>query len=191
MSTIVAVKKDGIAVIAADTLTKFGGMKQDTDLVMNHSKIDRFGGSYIASVGDCAIGHSLRSYFSRLEEIPGLNTTHEIFEFACNFHKALKEDYYLRPEEDDEDDFESSRFEGLIVNSNGIFGLYALRSVDEYKKYFSFGTGAKFALGAMKALYDQDLTAEEIAIAALEAAAYFDDGTGKPFDVFSVELKQR
>ena len=39
MSTIVAVRKDGIAVIGADTLTKFGSTKQSVDLLKNSSKI--------------------------------------------------------------------------------------------------------------------------------------------------------
>ncbi|MFZ7134086.1 MAG: hypothetical protein ACOWWR_17205 [Eubacteriales bacterium] len=191
MSTIVAVRKNDIAVIGADTLMKYGSLKQGADLIQNSTKILKVKDNYISTVGDCAFHYALQSYFFKMNQNPSLQSSFEIFEFACDFHKALKEDYYLRPEEEDDDDFESSRFESLIVNSKGIFGLYSLRSVDEYSKYFSFGTGARFALGAMQAVYDSQITAEEIAIKGLEAAAYFDDATGKPFHTFSVSLMEQ
>ena len=67
--------------------------------------------------------------------------------------------------------------------------MYAYRSVDEFTQYYSFGTGYRFALGAMRALYDTDATAEEIARAALEAAAEYDDSTGLPLELYSVKLR--
>lgn len=187
MSTIVAVKKDGVAVIAADTLMKYGNLKQSTELIKNSTKILKVGDNYISTVGDCGFYYALQSYFYN-KGVPSLESAFEIFEFSCDFHKSLKEDYYLRPEEEDDDDFESSRFESLIVNSKGIFGLYSLRSVDEYNKYFSFGTGSRFALGALHSLYETELTGEEIAIKALEAAANFDDATSGPFHSYSIKL---
>lgn len=188
MSTIVVVKKNGKAVIAADTLSKYGSMKQDKNLIVNGSKIIKFGDNYIAHVGDCAYSHILNSYMNKYSECPSLNNIQEIFEFACDFHKELKEQYYLRPDENEDDDFESLRFESLIINPQGIFGLYALRSVDEYNMFFSFGTGSRYALGAMKTVYDKDYTAEEIAVIGLESAEFFDDSTGKPFDVKTIDL---
>ncbi|OGO80663.1 MAG: hypothetical protein A2Y21_06835, partial [Clostridiales bacterium GWC2_40_7] len=168
MSTIVAVKKNGIAVIGADTLTKFGSMKQG-DILENNTKIIMFGVNFLAYVGDCAFGHALRTYLAKLKTSPSLSNPDKIFEFSCKLHKKLKEDFYLRPEEDEDDDFESSRFESLIVNRHGIFGLYSLRSVDEYSKFFSFGSGSRYALGAMQTVYGKYDSAEDIAKAGLEA----------------------
>ena len=189
MSTIVVVKKDGRAVMGADTLMKYGSLKQGRELIDNSTKILKIHDNYISTVGDCAFHYALNSYSSRIEKPLVLTSTFEIFEFACDFHKSLKEDYFLRPEEEEDDDFESSRFESLIMNEKGIFGLYSLRSVDEYSKYFSFGTGSRFALGAMQAVYDSRLSAEEVAIKGLEAAAFFDDATSKPFEIHTVLLK--
>jgi len=188
MSTIVVVRKNGIGVIGADTLSKFGAMKQSRELIRDNTKIIKFGENYMAYVGDCAFGHTLRLFFSNLKSSPTLNNTDKIFEISCKLHKKLKEDYYLRPEEDDDDDFESSRFESLILNKYGIFGLYTLRSIDEYTKFFSFGSGSKYALGAMQTVYDLYESAEDIAKVGLEAAAYFDDGTGEPFEIYKLEL---
>lgn len=188
MSTIVAVRKDGIAVIGADTLTKFGSTKQSVDLLKNFSKIMAFGENYLSHVGDVAFGHAIKSFLAQQTKLPTLDSPQNIFEFACVLHKALKNDYFLKPYKDENDDFESSRFESLIVNPHGIFGLYALRSVDEFSKYHSFGTGYRYALGAMRTIYPTGATAEEIALAGLEAAADFDDGTDRPLEIFKVKL---
>lgn len=186
MSTVVAVKKDGIIVIGADTLTKYGDSKQNAELINTYSKIVKAGDNYIAYVGDASFSHILASYFNGIKNVPLLNSPQIIFETARELHKSLKEDYFLNPESEDDDDFEPSRLECLIVNSSGIFGLYSLRSVDEFTKYYSFGTGSRYALGAMHTLYNTDATAEQIARAGLEAAAYFDDSTDSPFEIYTL-----
>src|SRR5262249_21386298 len=100
----------------------------------------------------------------------------------------LKEDYFLNPSEDSADEFESSRFDCLIANRSGIFGLYALRSVQEYTRFYAFGSGYAYALGAMHAVYDKANSAEEVVRAGLEASAEFDGPTGLPIEVRSIPL---
>lgn len=188
MSTIVAVKKNGIIAIGADTMTKLGRSKQPAHMLKNNSKILKVGNNYIAHVGDASVGLILNNYFSKQPDIPKLDSIDVIFEFLCQFHKALKEDYFLLPEEEENDDFESMKFKCLIANENGIFGAYELRSVDEFTKFFSFGTGQEFALGAMQVLYDKDYSAEEIARAGIEAAAEFDDSSGLPSEIYTIKV---
>ena len=189
MSTIVAVKKEGIAVIGADTMSKYGRIKQHSGSIVNNSKILKIGDSYLAYCGDAVLTHVFTDFFAKYKEIPALTSTQSIFQLTNQLHKVLKEEYHLNPNEDEDDDFESSRFECLIGNQAGVFGVYAYRSVDEFTQYYSFGTGYRFALGAMRALYDTDATAEEIARAALEAAAEYDDSTGLPLELYSVKLR--
>lgn len=102
----------------------------------------------------------------------------------------MKENYFLNPTEDSDDEFESSQHEYLVANPHEIFGVYALRSVQEYSKFYSFGSGYELALGALEILFDLDLTAEEIARKAVEAAAKFNDGTGLPVEVHSIKAKR-
>lgn len=78
----------------------------------------------------------------------------------------------------------------LIANPYGIFGVYGLRSVDEYNKYWAFGSGTDYALGALHASYDRFKDVKDIAKAAIEAAAQFDNATGLPMTLYSVELVQ-
>lgn len=191
MSTIVAVQKNGVAVIGADTLTKFGGTKENAGYIVNPSKIVKIGQSYIACVGHASFGLVLESYFASLKAIPRLDSPKDIFKFSLQLHQKLKKNYFLRPEEHDDDEFESSQFFCLIANASGIFGLYNLRSVQAYSKFYSFGTGYRFAVGAMHAVYDQADTAEAIARAGLAAAVEFDDCTSLPLELYSIKLKTR
>lgn len=188
MSTVVVVRKDGRAVIGADSMTKFGETFQRAEYIRNYSKILKVGQSYLGYVGSAAFSMVMASYFSRQKKPPALAAPLDIFEAFREMHRALKEEYFLRAEEEDEDEFESSRVDVLIANPAGIFGLYALRSVDEYDKFFAFGTGFRYALGAMYTLYGTAATAETIAEAGLAAAAEFDDATGRPFEMYTVDL---
>ncbi len=188
MSTIVAVKKGDLIAIGADTLAKLGTIKESAAYVRNASKILRVGETYLAYVGHASVGLVLASYFAGLPQPPRLDSAQAIFEAARRMHRTLKEEYFLLPEEHEDDEFESLRFECLIANPSGIYGLYALRSVQEYTKFYSFGSGAMFALGAMYAVYDlPTMTAAEIARAGLEAAAEFDDATGGPMEIYTMK----
>jgi len=189
MSTAVVVRKGAYAAIGADTLYKLGYTKESAETVRSCSKILKIGDSFFACVGDASGGLVFQSYFSRLRRIPPLDSVQAIFEAARKMHKSLKEDYYLRPVEEKDDPFESSQIECLIANASGIFGLYSLRSVQEYSKFYAFGSGYRVALGAMHAAYAAASSAEEVARAGLEAAAEFDDGTGLPIEVHTLRLR--
>jgi ATP-dependent protease HslVU (ClpYQ) peptidase subunit len=188
MSTIVVAKKGGQAAIGADTLTCLGTTKESAAYVANSSKIIRVGDSYLAAVGQASWPLVLFSYFARQKESPSLESALAIFEAARELHKALKEEYFLNPGENSEDEFESSQFDCLIANRSGIFGLYALRSVQEYTKFYAFGSGYGYALGAMHALYDRASSAEEVVRVGLEASVEFDGPTGLPIEIRSVDL---
>ena len=51
MSTIVVVKKNGKACIAADTLTSFGDLRMGADYDVSHDKIQAYGEGYFGIVG--------------------------------------------------------------------------------------------------------------------------------------------
>jgi ATP-dependent HslUV protease subunit HslV len=188
MSTVVAVRKNGIAVIAADTLTKWGSGKESASYVVNHEKIVEVGESYIGVTGSATFKHVLRDYFSETEEPVELGNVTHIFRTWNQLHGALKERYYLQTGDKD-DELESTQMDVLIVNAHGIFGVAAHRTVQEFSKFYAYGSGSSYALGAMYTLYDQpDLSAEDIARRAVEAAAEFDDQSGLPLTMYSIPL---
>lgn len=185
MTTIVVVKKNGVACIAADTLARFGSTRETADYIVNNEKIIRVGDSYLALTGHASLQLVVESYFADPEVPCSFGSTADIFETFRGMHMALKDQYFLNPKESDEDPFESSQMDCLIANSSGIFGVYALRSVLEYKKFYALGSGYGYALGAMHATYEAMESAVDIARAGVAAAATFDDGTSLPATIYT------
>jgi len=189
MTTIAVVKKNGVAAIAADTLTKWGSAKESSTYIVNHEKILQVGENYLAITGSATFKQILRDYFGGSANDVRLNTTGEIFRAWNRLHAALKERYYLLPEEDKEDALESSRLDVLIVNPHGIFGVSGHRTVQEFSRFYAYGTGSDYALGALYSVYnDPQRDARALACHAIEAAAEFDDCTRLPLDCFTVPL---
>lgn len=190
MSTTVVARKGGQAAIGADTLACFGPVKESAAYVANHSKIIRVGGSYLALVDEASWPFVLSHYFGKLPEPPLLESVSAIFETAQELHRVLKEEYFLNASAgtDGTGTFESTGLLCLIANRRGIFGLYDLREALEYTKFFAFGSGSPFALGAMHAVYDRANSAEDVVRAGLEAAVEFDTGTGAPIEIHTIQL---
>jgi ATP-dependent protease HslVU (ClpYQ) peptidase subunit len=192
VTTIAVVRKNGYAAIAADTLTKWGSGKESATYVANNTKIVRVGDTYIAGSGTSTFKLILRDYFAQRGVPARFGSTTEIFGTWQAFHAALKERYFLVAMGDKDDTIESSKFDVLLANSHGIFGVGAQRTVQEYRKFYAIGTGTDLALGAMYAAYDRPgLSAEQVARLAVEAAAEFDDGTGLPVVSHAVRLRRR
>ena len=190
MSTIVAVKKNGYAAIAADTLTMWGSMKESADHIANSEKILKVQDNYLAFTGSASFKLVVEHWLAKSKRKPKLDSIENIFDTWLSFHKDLKDKYYLRPGDEDSDEFETSRMNVLIVNPSGIFSVGVLRSVQAYKRFTSFGSGCDFAVGAMRAVYpDETKSAEDIARIGIEVAAEFDDGTGLPMNCYTIKLK--
>ena len=130
----------------------------------------------------------LRSYFSRPEVPKDFGSSLEVFETMREMQNHLKADYFLNPKELDDDAFESIQMELLVVSPQGIFGVYPLRSVQEYTKFYAFGSGSDLAMGALAVLYDQHDDAVTIATRAVEVAAQFDTSTATPVTAYKVAL---
>ena len=191
MSTIVAVRKGEMACIAADTLTCLGSTKESEKYVASPSKIIQVKDSYIAAVGHASWQHVLKSYFSDRRRKARFESEEAIFETLIEMHKVLKDRFFLNPKEEESDAFESTQLDGLVANPSGIFGIYSLRSIQEYTRFYARGTGAHYALGAMFAVYDEpEMNAEQIARIGIEASAEFDDGSSLPMDLFTIPLKK-
>jgi ATP-dependent protease HslVU (ClpYQ) peptidase subunit len=191
MTTITVVKKAGVASIAADTLTKWGSAKETATYIANSEKILKVGTNYVAVTGNATFKLILRDYFLENIDQIQLGDPGEIFKTWNRLHAALKDRYFLLPEEDKEDALESSRMDVLIANPNGIFGVSGHRTVQEFSKFYAYGSGSDYALGALWALYDRpNLSSLQVARQAIEAAAEFDDGTALPVQAFTVRLKK-
>ncbi|MDB5864249.1 MAG: hypothetical protein JWO70_2055 [Betaproteobacteria bacterium] len=191
MTTIAVVRKNGYAAIAADTMTKWGSGKETASYIVNHGKIFRIGNTYLGVTGNATFQTILRDYFSRPRVYARFDNAMEIFKTWQKLHTVLKQDYFLVPGHGEDDAIESSRMDVLILNAYGIFGIAAHRTVQEFSKFYAFGSGGDVALGVMYATYDDPKrSAEEIARRAIDGAAEFDDSTGAPVTSYALKLRK-
>jgi ATP-dependent HslUV protease, peptidase subunit HslV len=187
MTTIVVVKKGGIAIIAGDSLTTFGGTRLAASHDASPDKILKHNKTYFGVAGSAAHQLVLENILQRNPDFDFQGRT-QIFESFRKMHPILKEEAFLNPKEEEDDPYESSQLTTLLANSSGIFGVYSMREVFEFEQFWSIGSGRDFALGAMYMLYDGKKSAEEIARAGVLAGAEFDTGTALPMTLYSVKL---
>lgn len=187
MTTIVAVKKNGIVAIAADTLTTFGNTRLPSVMDSSHDKVLRIGESHIGVCGSAAHHLVLANLLGKTPDVQ-LNSKEAIFETFRKLHPVLKEECFLNPKEDEEDPYESSQITALIINASGMYGIFSMREVFEYTQFWAIGSGHEFALGAMQYAYSRLDTAAEIARAGVEAGIAFDKNSAGPVTLYTVTL---
>ncbi len=190
MSTVVVVRKNNSACIAADSLTSFGDTKQSSEFVADSNKILALNDFHMGIVGSAAHQMVLKSLFNHHADKIDFSSQLAVFESLKNIHPILKEEYFLNSKDEDEDAYESSRVDALIMSTAGIFGVYSLREVDEYTRFWAVGSGAEYALGAMYSVYDDMDTAQQIAEAGIKAGATFDSSSALPMSIYTTLLKQ-
>lgn len=188
MTTIVAVKKNGVVAIAADTLTTFGNTRLPAGMDASHDKILHFADSHIGVCGSAAHHLVLASLLGKAPDLQ-LNSKAAIFETFRKLHPVLKEECFLNPKEDEDDPYESSQITALIANASGLYGIFSMREVFEYTQFWAIGSGHEFALGALHLAYSRYESAEEIARAGVEAGIAFDKNSAAPITMYTVTLK--
>lgn len=189
MTTITVVKKNDVVAIAADGLTTFGDTRLGRHYKGEHDKILLIGGSWIGICGSSAHHLVLASAMAKLDEVK-LGSRMEVYETFRRLHPILKEHAYLNPKEDEEDPYESSQITALIANRTGIYGVYSLREVFEFERFWGIGSGRNFALGAMHSAYNSGRSAAKIAEVGVEAGIEFDTASGPPIVVHTVKLSR-
>lgn len=190
MSTIVVARKNGIACIAADSLTTFGDIRLRSELDYNHDKIQVFGKTYMGIVGSAAHTLVAERAFRDEEIAADFSDRDAAFDSLIRLHPVLKDKYFLNAKDAEEDAYESSQIDAVFINKNGIFALYSLREVYEYTRYWAVGSGATYALGAMHAVYDKAKSARDVARAGVMAGAEFDTSSELPITMQTVKLNK-
>ena len=179
MSTITVVKKNNLVCMACESLTSMGMTKLSDEFQENQTKIFEWGESIIGLVGYVALKVIIKDIIFNEKETPNFSDEISIFKFFNKLHSKLKKKYFLNTKEGDDDPVESSQYEILIANKHGIFGIYSFREVHQFKKFWAFGSGSDYSLGAMDALYNyENLDAEQIAVAGVKAGIKFDNSSG-------------
>lgn len=110
-----------------------------------------------------------------------------IYRSSLLIHKILKDEYFLRAQDPkSQRSVEASHIHMLISNPRGIYELTSNRTVIEYEQFWAIGSGNRFALGAMQAIYNRYKDAETIAKMGIEAACAFDNACALPMKKYIV-----
>ncbi|OED42290.1 MFS transporter [Chromatiales bacterium (ex Bugula neritina AB1)] len=190
MSTVVVVRKNGVACIAADSLTSYGDLKLSADFDPHSEKIQTFDDNHLAIVGSAAHTLVIEELLNQEDFFPDFSSRAAIFKTFTNVHSELKEHFFLNTKDEDDDPYESSHIDALAANKHGIFGIYAMREVYEYSRFWATGSGSPYALGAMQAVYDRYDSVETIAQAGVLAGATFDNASSMPMTSRVIQLQE-
>ena len=182
-------RKGNAVAIGSDSLVTFGETRLPHGYEAN-AKMFQVGGSTIGAVGTTAHMPVLRQALGALskDELQ-LHSRDAIFETFRSLHPKLKDHFFLNTKEGDSDPYESSQFTLLIANAHGIFGVESFREVFEFERFWATGSGRRFALGGMFAVYDQAKTAREVAHAGVLAGCEFDTNSAVPVRLTTIKLK--
>jgi len=191
MSTVVVARKGGMVAIAADSLVTFGETRLPAGYEAN-DKMFVLAGSWIGAVGSSA---HLPVRRQALAAVPAddllLDSRQGLFDTFLQLHPLLKDRFFMNTKENESDPYESSQFSILVANVHGIFGVESYREVFEFQRFWAIGSGRRFALGAMHAVYDRAKTAREVAAAGVSAGCEFDTSSAAPVRVQTFKLKTR
>jgi len=145
------------------------------------------GTAYIGSVGFTAHHLVLQDALERLPEAD-LLSRRGIFDTFRRLHPILQDEYYLLTESgEDGDPYESSQLSLVVCAPTGLFGVYDMREVHEFSRFWAMGSGYAFALGAMHARFET-ASAAELATLGAEAGCTFDRSSAGPVQTFTVDL---
>ncbi|MBB3176886.1 MFS transporter [Variovorax sp. Sphag1AA] len=193
MTTVVAVRKGGQVVMAADSLVTFGDTRLSFNAEANRKlfMVNDAAGQTIFAMAGAAAHYLVLQHALAAQPVDSLHfgSKDEIFHTFTRLHPVLKDSFYLQTKEDEHEPYESSQFTMLMANSSGIYGVYSYREVFEFKQFWSIGSGRSFALGAMHAAYDKARSARDVAEAGVAAACEFDRNSAGPVDVLTLKLK--
>ncbi len=190
MTTIVVVRKGKQAAIAADSLTSYGSQLESSRYIRNYKKIVKYKDNYIALTGWSVSQTALEDILKKSKEEFFFRNEKEIFGSYSRIHKMLKEEYFLKADKRDSDAFETSRANMLLANTSGIYALSEYRYIKVLSRFYAYGSGSDYALGAMYAAYgEKSKSAADIAKIGIRAGAEFDDSTGLPITSYKIDLK--
>ena len=179
MSIVVAVRKNDELVMAADSQISFGSARIPPENLITQ-KIRVLGDSLFASTGWGLYDDIFDDHMSQKEHV-SFTSSKDIFKFFMGLWKDLHERYSFVNDQCGEEkdspfgDLDSSF---LIANKSGLFQVGSDMSITKFSQYYAIGSGGDYSLGAIQALYDEELDAVTIAKRAVEAAIAFDTKCG-------------
>lgn len=189
MTIAVAVRKGTRAVLAADSLVHFGGQRFPTENCQ-FNKIYPIGETLMVWSGWSLYGEMLDAFLSAQDPKPALATEAEMFAFFVRFWRVIRDEYTFmvqRPQGPGPPFVDlDSIF--LLLNRSGIYRVGGDMDVTQFEQYAAIGSGSRYALGALRILYDQHDDPVEIAKRAVQVAIDFDVYCGGRIDIAEMRM---
>lgn len=184
MTIAVAVAKKGRTFIAADSLVTFGGQRFPVENCQ-FNKIHQVGNSMLVWAGWSLYAEIITAHLVSAPP-PRLSTEAEVFQFFVGLWRAMRSDFTWIEKRSSEHPFADLESTFLLANRSAIFRVASDMDVTQFKQYTAVGSGSKYALGALRVLYDQLDDAAEIASRAVQVGIDCDVFCGGKIDVREV-----
>ena len=173
MSIVVAVRKDGHTVMAADRQTSFGAEVVPPGN-QESSKIRRLGPTLLGRAG-WSVYENILDHWLADRNPPEIRGSADVFLFFKELWKALHDGYAFVNDQARGKDSPFGDLGGsfLLTAESGIYHVSPNMGVSEFRQYYAIGSGADYALGALYARYDGDDDAEALARLGVDAGCAF------------------
>lgn len=177
MSVVVAVRKDGQLVMAADTQSNFGGKIVPAPNGTT-SKIRRVGHAVLGRAGWGVYENILNDVLAGDE--PVLEDGDSVFRFFNALWRRLHKGYAFVNDQSKRRDSPFGDLGGsfLVGTGDGIHYVAPNLGVNRFTEYYAIGSGADFAMGALAQLYPRDGDAGSVAREAVATAIRFSSSCG-------------
>jgi len=187
MTIGIAVNKHGSTAIAFDSLTSLQGREK-------HDRSNQSTNKCLSNRSQRIIGAGRMVYLDYLELFlsqhhwPKPDATRlEVLIFFHRFWRFMVGDMGVMEAKSSEDPYTVDiDIQIILVAPNKIYEIDETLKVREYKKYCAIGSGAEYAYGALKLLYEQDMSAREIAYSACGVACEYDLNSDEPINAEEV-----
>ena len=175
MSIVVAVKNNERVVIASDSQTSFG----DHSIIEGNGKLIRTGDNIIGLAG-WGIYSNLFQIYLQGNPLSLARSEIDVFQFFVDFWKVLKSDYTFVSDKSTtcESPFAELDSTFIVATPKDIFYVADDMSVVKFSEFYAIGSGSSFALGALRVIYGDDYSTEEMAKKAVEVSIGFNNSCG-------------
>ena len=178
MSLVVAIKKDGVVYLGADTRTTRGEHIR-TNLAPTDLKIHKMGTCYVGAVGTVANSQILTSH-SEWFDLKGTLTKKFLVQSVIpKFYEAVKSMDKIKSGEN-EGNLPKCGCEFIVTDGVGLFKIDNDFEVMEMSRFVQIGCTEDIAFTLLRSAIDE-YSPNEMILKALRVSSYRNDGVGAPY----------
>ena len=186
MTTLVAVRKNDEIAIAADSLTTFGDTRLSARVRPTLREDRPLQGHVHRPVRQRRAPARVREPAREARRSRFLEQGGDLRDASASCIRSSRSSTSSIPKEEEDDPYESTQVTALVANEHGIFGVYSMREVFEYTRYWAVGLRPRVRAGRDVRAVPELRTAGAIARAGIDAGATFDRNSGLPMTLYTV-----